>query len=150
MTHQCSCPCGASKFTVDKTPFVRFYCHCEICQKLYNKPYADVAVVKTKYVHLDDSLVNYNKYRMPPALHRGTCKQCDMPVAGFLKGYPGLSLAFITGDNFNDKSALPSPLGHVFYHRKQQSVDDTLPAYEGYWSSQFGICKWVLPRLLSH
>lgn len=148
MTHACSCPCGTTNFIVEKTPVARFYCHCEICQKLYNKPYSDVTVVRTKYVKLDSKLVNFNKYRLPPALDRGTCKACGKPAAGFLKSLPGLGLAFITADNFNDKSTLPKPLGHVFYHRRQAEVPDDLPKINGYFSSELIICKWALPRLL--
>lgn len=148
MPHQCSCPCGETRFTVESTPFARFYCHCQICQKLYGKAYSDVTVVRTKHVQIDDSLVEYNKYRMPPALSRGTCKSCKKPVAGFLKGIPGLALAFITADNFDDKSTLPAPLGHVFCHRQQAEVADGLPKAYGYWSSQLAISKWVFPRLV--
>lgn len=148
MTLECSCPCGETKFTVEKAPFARFYCHCEICQKLYDKAYSDVTVVRTKHVQLDGELVNFKKYRLPPALDRGTCKACGKPAAGFLKGIPGLGLAFITADNFNDKSTLPKPLGHVFYHRKQKEVEDALPKISGYFSSELAVCKWVMPRLL--
>ena len=99
-------------------------------------------------MHLDNELVEFNKYRLPPALDRGTCKACGKPAAGFLKGIPGLGLAFITADNFDDKSMLPEPLGHVFYHRKQAEVSDELPKISGYFSSELAVCKWALPRLL--
>lgn len=148
MTHQCSCPCGKTAFTVEKPPFARFYCHCEICQKLYDKAYSDVTIVRSKHVHLEHTDVDFKKYRLPPALDRGTCKACGKPAAGFLKGIPGLGLAFITADNFDDASILPKPLGHVFYHRKQAEVNDALPKVSGYFSSEIAVCKWALPRLL--
>jgi len=148
MSHQCSCPCGETRFTVESTPFARFYCHCEICQKLYGKAYSDVTVVRTKHVHLDHDLVEYNNYRLPPALSRGTCKSCNKPVAGFLKGIPGLALAFITADNYDVPDDLPKPLGHIFCHRQQEKIEDNLPQLHGYWPSQMAISKWVIPRLL--
>ncbi|KZY73497.1 hypothetical protein A3737_26765, partial [Oleiphilus sp. HI0065] len=141
MTHQCSCPCGKTAFTVEKPPFARFYCHCEICQKLYDKAYSDVTIVRSKHVHLEHPDVDFKKYRLPPALDRGTCKACGKPAAGFLKGIPGLGLAFITADNFHDASILPKPLGHVFYHRKQAEVNDALPKVSGYFSSEIAVCK---------
>ena len=147
MKHQCSCPCGQTTFSVEQTPFARFYCHCEICQKLYGKPFVDVTIVRAKHVQLNHDLVEFKKYRMPPALDRGTCKACKKPVVGFLKGIPGLGLAFITADNFNDKANLPNSLGHVFYHRKQAAVEDSLPKVSGYFSSELAVCKWALPRL---
>ncbi|KZX76839.1 hypothetical protein A3715_12445 [Oleiphilus sp. HI0009] len=148
MSHQCSCPCGKTKFTVEKTPAVRFFCHCEICQALYKSNYSDVCVVKSKHVTLDEQDVEFKTYRLPPALQRGTCKHCHLPVAGFLKGIPGLGLAFISAENFDDKSSLPDAVGHVFYHRKSASYDDKLEKHEGYWGSQLAICRWVMPKLL--
>ena len=150
MTLTCSCPCGETTFTVDEVPFARFYCHCEICQKLYDKPFADVTVVKTKHVHLADDQVNFKKYKMPPALDRGTCKACGKPAAGFLRGIPGLGLAFISADNFNDKTNLPAHQGHIFYHRKQAEFEDELPKLSGYLSSELAVCKWLLPKLLKN
>lgn len=149
LPHKCSCPCGETKFTVERTPFVRFYCHCEICQNLYKTDYADVVVVKSKYVQLDSNDVNFKKYRLPPALDRSTCNACGKPAAGFLKGIPGLALSFISADNFHDKSALPTPLGHVFYHRKRKEVEDALPKIHGYWKSELKVSAWILPRIAS-
>ena len=90
---RCECPCGKTKFYLKKPPFVRFYCHCEICQKLYNSAYNDVVVIKSKNVVLKQNGVQFNKYRRPPALDRGICEQCKKPVAGFFRGIPGLGLA---------------------------------------------------------
>ena len=100
---RCECPCGKTKFYLKKPPFVRFYCHCEICQKLYNSAYNDVVVIKSKNVVLKQNGVQFNKYRRPPALDRGICEQCKKPVVGFLRGIPGLGLAFINADNIRIK-----------------------------------------------
>jgi len=146
--HACQCPCGKTAFTVRATPFLRFYCHCLICQELYKQPYVDVTVVKSQAVLLNSSGVTFKKYRLPPALQRGTCNHCHKPVAGFLTGVPGLKLAFITGDNFIDKTNLPDSVGHIFYHRKANPVDDALPKISGYWKSEATVAKWLLPHLM--
>ena len=144
----CECPCGSTKFYLKKLPFVRFYCHCEICQKLYNSAYNDVVVIKSKNVVLKQNGVQFKKYRKPPALDRGICEQCKKPVAGFFRGIPGLRLAFINADNILDKSSLPRPLGHIFYHRKKEYVEDELPKFSGYWRSQIKVCQWIMTKLL--
>ncbi len=94
-------PMRREKVYGERKPLVRFYYHCEICQKLYKTDYADVVVVKSKYVQPDSNDVNFKKYRLPPVLDRGTCKACDKAVAGFLKAIPGLTLSFISADNLS-------------------------------------------------
>jgi hypothetical protein len=143
----CQCPCGESRFTVRQIPFLRFYCHCEICQNLYGKSYADVTVVRTEDVTLPETGIDFATYRMPPALQRGICHQCHKPVAGQLTSMPGLKLSFISGDNYKDKSMLPAPVGHIFYHRRKADISDSLPKIKGYWRSELQVCRWLFPRL---
>lgn len=145
---ECSCPCGKTRFQVETKPILRFFCHCKICQKLYDKAYSDVNVVRTKHVHLPDSGIEFSSFRAPPALQRGLCSHCHKPVAGLLTMLPGLKLAFIAGENFSQQDKLPEPLGHVFYHRKRQNCEDSLPKIGGYWRSEWQISKWLLPRLM--
>lgn len=145
----CECPCGAIKFYLKKPPLIRFHCHCTICQKLYNSAYNDVVVIQSKNVLLEQNEVEFNKYRRPPALDRGICVQCKSPVIGFLRGIPGLGLAFINVNNIQDKSSLEGPLGHIFYHRKKEHIVDELPKFKGYWKSQIKLCHWIIIKLLA-
>lgn len=146
----CHCPCGETRFSVKRAPFLRFYCHCEICQKLYNKPYADVTVIRTEDVELPQQDIAFSTYRLPPALQRGICQSCHKPVVGKLTTMPGLKLSFISGDNYSDKSVLPAPVGHIFYHRRQADISDSLPKIKGYWRSELSVCRWLFPRLRSN
>ena len=135
--HQCSCPCGASQFTFTGKPIARFICHCKICQKLYNKPFADVLMFKTKNITMTmQDKVGFKKYRLPPALNRGVCDACHQPVIGFL---PGFGLAFASADKVKDQSILPEPLFHSFYHRRVDDFPDHLPKYSGYWPSTWAV-----------
>ena len=50
MNQDCACLCGASRFRVAGNPIGRFFCHCTICQKVYGKPFADVAYFRADAV----------------------------------------------------------------------------------------------------
>lgn len=145
---ECCCPCGKTRFQVETKPILRFFCHCKICQQLYGKGFSDVNVVRTKHVLLPENGIEFSTYRAPPALQRGLCAHCQKPVIGLLTSLPGLKLAFIAGENFRKQEQLPTPLGHIFYHRKQANCDDGLPKIDGYLRSEWQISKWLLPRLI--
>lgn len=143
------CNCQASKITLNSKPFARFKCHCTICQKLYNKPYADFVVVNAKHIQIDkgDSLA-FAKHRLPPALNRGICSKCHSPLVGFLRLAPMLKLAFIPADRFEDPSNLPAAQGHIFYHSRHQDINDDLPKLNGYWKSELAVTKAVFKGLV--
>jgi len=135
--HPCSCPCGDSQFTFSGRPIARFICHCQICQQLYKKPFADVVMYRTKDITMTkDDKIQYAKYRLPPALKRGVCTSCEQPVIGFLQGF---GLAFASADKVKDQSVLPPPLFHTFYHRRVDDFPDQLPKISGYWPSQWAV-----------
>jgi hypothetical protein len=52
------------------------------------------------------------------------------------KGY-----AFISAQNFVDPSALPPSVMHVFYGTRTQDIDDALPKYHSWLSSQWAFLK---------
>ena len=141
----CSCSCGKSTFAITGHPFARFLCHCTICQSVYRAPFADVTVLWSKNVSLPDTHnVQFKKYRAPPALSRGTCASCGLPVVGFLAVAPLVRLAFIPSRNYPESYALPPPALHSFYHSCVADVGDYLPKYSGYWRSQFAVTKLIL------
>ena len=63
MEQACQCPCGANQFSVSGEPIVRFFCHCTICQKKYNAPFADVVLFKLGAVTVPDQSVSFAKYK---------------------------------------------------------------------------------------
>lgn len=74
---QGSCTCGQSTFSVEGAPLIRFICHCQICQDIYKKPFADVVIFPEKSVKLlTTASVEFKKFRAPPAVNRGICKSC--------------------------------------------------------------------------
>ena len=128
MKQDCSCPCGASRFTVNGDAIGRFFCHCTICQKVYGKPFADVTYFWAESVTLSvNQPVEFRRYRAPPALRRGICAKCGNPVVGFLRLVPGLTLAFVPSQNFPPPAGLPAPHRHIFYDRRVADIADVDP-----------------------
>ncbi|MFE8072504.1 GFA family protein [Marinobacteraceae bacterium S3BR75-40.1] len=144
-----SCPCGAASFTVHGRPLARFYCHCEICQQLYNQPFVDVSAFAEKAITVSDpAAISFRKYRKPPALQRGTCRSCGQPVVGFLHLGPLPGLAFLATRNLSEPEMLPSPRAHIFCHRKVAAIQDALPQISGYWRSEWAVFEWIGQTLL--
>lgn len=147
--YQCACQCGRTTFTVSGRPLARLYCHCQICQALYRQPRADVTVWWRGSVELaDDQRVQFKRYRLPPAINRGTCPSCGMPVVGFLRLAPFVQLAFVAAMNFPRRAALPRPSAHIFYHRRVKDVRDRLPKIGGYWPSELYATRLVLTGMV--
>ena len=150
LNQSCACPCGQSQFTVDGAPILRALCHCRICQSVYNQPFADVTAFWAGSISLpENNLVQFKKYRPPPALRRGTCPSCSAPVVGFLRLAPFLQLAFVPSKNFSAATALPLPSSHIFYHRRVNDAHDSLPKINGYWSSQIAVTQLVVRSMFN-
>jgi len=141
----CTCACNATLFEVTGVPLTRFYCHCQICQSLYRQPFADVTAWWGNGVTLPRGhIIQFKRYRPPPALRRGLCSACGQPAVGFLAILPFVTLAFIPARNFVDQRALPPAAAHIFYHRRVRDAADNLPKYTGYWASELAVARSVL------
>ena len=140
MERACQCPCGVNQFSVSGEPIVRFFCHCSICQKKYDAPFADVVLFKLSDVTMPDQAVSYGKYKRFVAIDRGICDHCHKPVMAKMgkddKGY-----AFITAQNFTDPEALQKSAMHVFYGTRKTDMQDALPKYSNWFSSQMAFLK---------
>ena len=140
MERACQCPCGVNQFSVSGEPIVRFFCHCSICQTKYDAPFADVVLFKLSDVTMPDQAVSYGKYKRFVAIDRGICDHCHKPVMAKMgkddKGY-----AFITAQNFTDPEALPKSAMHVFYGTRKTDMQDALPKYSNWFSSQMAFFK---------
>ena len=148
MNQSCSCPCGQSTFTVSGVAISRFLCHCQICQSIYKQPFADITTFWSGSVSLpEEHSIQFNRYRLPPALRRGACATCDAPVVGLLSLAPFVQLAFVPSKNFSAPAALPSAGAHIFYHRRVCDVHDSLRKVNGYWPSELAVTKMVMGSL---
>ena len=141
-----ACPCGASRFEVHGAVLTRFICHCTICQSVYRAPFADVSAFWARCVKVSTpALIGYKRYRLPPAVQRGTCHQCDAPVVGFMSLVPLLRLVFVPSRNLVAREELPNPSLHIVYHSRLADVKDTLPKYSGYWRRELAVTARI-PR----
>lgn len=140
-----ACPCGAAGFSIRGKPLGRFFCHCLICQRVYEAPFADVTVfwVGSERLLSQDEVV-FKRYRLPPALQRGTCRACGSPVFGYLRLAPFVRLLFVPTHNIKPSVGVPEPSAHIFYHRRVQEVTDSLPKFSGYWRSELEVSRLVL------
>ncbi|MBE2166101.1 GFA family protein [Acinetobacter oleivorans] len=148
MSLEISCSCQQNELVLNGPVIMRFICHCLICQNVYKAPYADVVVAWKKDVSIKAQSIEFKKFRLPPALNRGICLQCQKPVYGYLKSYVKHDLAFILALNFKDPSSLPELSLHEFYHRAISPIEDGLPKYYGYAHSMFGLSKELIKQLL--
>jgi hypothetical protein len=145
LAEECSCPCGRATFAIDGRLLTRFICHCQICQSLYKAPYADVTAFWAGSITVkDEGSLEYKRYRAPPALQRGTCRGCGAPVLGYMRLAPFVRLAFVPARNIKSALALPEPVAHIFYQRRQEAANDTLPKFSSYLSSELAVTRLVL------
>jgi len=143
-----SCQCGANQYQLQSDKIVRFYCHCEVCQRYSQKPFSDVCVGLRKHINLEDiSATEFKRMKLPPNIERGLCTQCGQPSIEFGLGR---SLCFIPTRNIKAEKIvqIPDASLHMFYHRRQHDAEDTLEKYGGFISSQWAILRLIYKELL--
>lgn len=144
------CECGASQFQIKGEPITRFKCHCTICQEFTQKGYSDVTLFRADQVEvIAGESIEYKKYKSPPAVDRGKCKQCDKPALEFLHLPLMPSIAIVPSYNIAELSKVPEQWFHVFYHRRLQDAEDGFEKVSGFFKSQLAILKSVMPKLFS-
>jgi hypothetical protein len=149
VSDNCQCRCGDTKFTVSAPAITRFYCHCTICQEFNNAPFSDVVIYRNKDVFLaDESTVEFNTYKAPPAVQRGKCKTCDKPAIEFFTMRLLPALVFIPAEVIGKNIQLPDPACHLFYNRRHQDHIDKLPKHSGYLKSQLALTNHILKSML--
>ena len=141
MTYACQCPCGTTKFEIHGEPITRFYCHCTICQQQYQAPYVDVTLYKLDEVTLpEDHGLNFKHLKRFMPVDRGFCPSCEKPVMAKV-GEGEKAYAFVSVRNYVDASALPEPEMHVYYGTRVADVDDPLPKYGNFFTSNWAFIK---------
>jgi hypothetical protein len=127
----------------------RFVCHCTICQGLYKAPFADVAALWSSDVEVTTpASVGYRRYRLPPAVSRGTCNACGAPVVGRMLLAPFMRVAFVPARNLASADALPAVGSHIFYHRRVSDAADGVPKFSGYWRSTVAVTTRIVAGMM--
>ncbi len=129
---------------------MRAFCHCTICQKANNAEFADIALFKAKdIVAPDEAGLSFGAEKFPPVLQRGKCRSCHAIAIEYLAMFPLPKLVIVPSKNIVDPNILPEPALHVFYDTRVHDVNDDLPKYSGYLSSQFAFAKRLIGSLLA-
>ncbi|MEM7184821.1 MAG: GFA family protein [Spirochaetota bacterium] len=143
------CECGKVKYTIKGMPLFRAYCHCSICQKYNQKPYGDIVLFQAKDIETStDAKVDYESYKFPWILHRGTCRACSKPTIEHLKVFPIPKIIIVPAHNISEETYLVKPSIHIFYDTRVEDIKDGLPKYSGYLKSQFAFSKKILTSLI--
>lgn len=141
---ECKCSCGATSFQTLGAPLFRILCHCTICQRFHNAPFADILAHRAEDVALPPATaVNFDTYKRPPNVQRGKCATCGQPAIAVFTAPVLPKLVMVFRSMFRSEAGLPSPVAHVFYDKRVSDVDDLYPKYEGYIRSQIAFLKYL-------
>jgi hypothetical protein len=149
MNNNCQCCCGSTKFAISAPAITRAYCHCTVCQKFNDAPFADVVIYRKRDISLEDETkIEFNTYKAPPALQRGKCKSCGKPAIEFLNIplFPGLVVVPV--EVIGEDVKIPEPSCHLFYNQRHQNHIDGLPQHSGFLTSQLGLIYHIVKQLL--
>jgi len=61
---------------------------------------------------------------------------------------PGVRIAFVPAHMYTDSNDLPAPSLHIFYDKHVEDIEDGLPKYSGYLSSELAVTRLLTPKLL--
>lgn len=140
-----SCSCGEVHYEITSTPLLRFICHCTICQKFNNASFGDAIIYSSSGVKdPDSSLVESSTYKPPPNVKRGKCISCVNPVIEKLQSPLLPKLTIVPTATHHKDIKLPQPVAHLFYDQCIEQVDDSLPKYKGYLSSQLAFVRHLM------
>lgn len=141
---ECTCSCGATSFQTTSEPLFRFICHCTICQRFNNAPFADILVHRAEDVVLPPARdVNFDTYKPPPNVQRGKCATCGQPAIVVFAAPFLPRLVTVLRPMFRSHAELPSPVAHLFYDKRVSDADDPYPKHQGYFRSQIAFLKYL-------
>ena len=144
---ECTCSCGATSFRTVGAPLFRILCHCTICQRFNDAPFADVLVYHSEDVELPPTgAVNFDTYKPPPNVQRGKCATCEQPALEVLAAPVLPKLVMVPRSMFRSDEELPSPVAHIFYDKRVSDAEDPYPKHQGYLRSQIAFLKYLRSR----
>lgn len=140
---ECNCSCGATSFQTRAAPLFRIICHCTICQRFNNAPFADILVHRAEDVALPPAgAVSFDTYKPPPSVQRGKCATCGQPAIARFAAPLLPQLITVLKPMFRSDAELPPPVAHIFYDKRVSDVKDPYPKHQGYFRSQIAFLKY--------
>lgn len=147
---ECRCECGETAFQTNDSALFRIVCHCTICQRFNNAPYADVVIFRNRDVHRPAAdKVAFDTYKPPPNVQRGKCKHCDKAAIEVFEFPLFPKLVMVPQAMFVEGDRTPAPCAHIFYATRQQDALDELPKHHKFISSQLAFAKHLMSAMLS-
>ncbi len=144
----CECTCGATTFSASESPLFRLFCHCSICQRFNDAPFADVTVFRANDVAMPpEGVVQFGTYRPPPNVRRGVCAECASPAIEVFHTPLFPKLTIVPTQNIKRTDILPAPAAHIFYESRVSDAADDLIKHHGYWRSQLAFGRLLLKAL---
>lgn len=142
---ECACRCGTTRLHLRAAPRLRMLCHCTICQRFNDAPFADVLVYRYGDVELPAAgTVEFSTWKPPPNCQRGKCARCGAPAVETFRFPLVPKLAMVPRSMFPTDAALPEPLAHFFYETRAANSKDALPKHEGFMPSQWAFLRAYL------
>jgi hypothetical protein len=119
-------------------------CHCTLCQRFHEAPFADVLVHRADDVAVPQAeAVDFETFKPPPNVQRGRCKTCGQPVAALFNAPILPRLVMVPSATFRSDADLPNPAAHIFYDKRVVDVEDPYPKHQGYLRSQAAFLKYI-------
>lgn len=110
---------------------------------------ADVTAFRLRDLKIaDTSMHNFQRLRPPPSVQRGRCAHCEEPTVEIFEQPLMPRLAIIPSAYLSQGQRLVPPQFHMFYNRRREDANDSLPHYSGYLASQWGFARRLIPALL--
>ena len=131
------CNCGNIYFKNEAQLTARFICHCTLCRSYSGTDFYDEAFFAVDDIGIvDDEKLSWQRnFSGRSPVNRGTCKVCDKPAISIID-MPFMKFSLVPADSIPEHIDKKKASCHVFYHRRVNDVDDVLPKYRSYWSSQ--------------
>lgn len=146
----CACSCGKAAFDLLGPPLFRILCHCTICQRFNDAPFADVVVYDAANVaEVPEGTVSFNTYKPPPNVQRGKCVECGDPAVEKFASPLFPKLTIVPTAMHRNKAEVPDPVAHIFYDKRVADADDTLEKRSGFLASQLSFGKNLVSAKLS-
>lgn len=143
-----ACPCTATRFSAERGPLFRFYCHCSLCRRFNQAAFADVCVFRAADIQQPRAeQLSFERLRPPPNVARGRCVSCAAPAIELFEAPLLPHLVMVPAGSCQDRQQLPDAAMHCFYESRTQDIDDGLPKKQGYWPSQSAFAALLMRSL---
>ncbi len=144
-TIEAACPCGNARLKIHAPPRFWMYCHCTVCQRFNQAPFADVLIYRARDVDRPElGAVEYDTYKPPPNVQRGKCVVCGAAAVETFRAPLLPKLTMVPRAMLPADADLPEPVAHFFYETRVGDADDELPRHEGFLPSQWAFLKKLL------